>query len=72
MCGGAEERRCRSGGQVLNTLQGEYRDIRNPVKILDFPFPYTHVNPFPTDEALEEKVDTSFNEVFNTAAGFLK
>ena len=54
--------------EVLNTLKGEYRNICNEVEIMDFPFPYTHINPFPTDVAPEQSVDESFNEVFKKAA----
>jgi len=41
-------------------------------KLLDFSFPYTHENPFPTDCKLNSReVDDSFNCVFSTATGFL-
>lgn len=58
--------------EVLNALKGEYRDIATRVEILDFPFPYTHVNPFPIDEKLSKSVDAEFNEVFRIAAEHLR
>ena len=58
--------------EVLNTLMGEYRDICNQVEVMDFPFPYTHVTPFPTDGVSEWLVDASFDEVFKKAAEHLR
>jgi len=58
--------------EVLNTLMGEYRNICNPVEVLDFPYPYTHVNPFPTGEGYDEVVDDWFSEVFSKAADHLR
>ncbi len=54
--------------EVLNTLKGEYRDIDTQVEVLDFPFLYTHINPFPTGGMQEHLVEASFNEVFEKAA----
>ena len=54
--------------EVLNTLMGEYRDICNQVEVMDFPFPYTHATPFPTNGVPERLVDASFDEVFKKAA----
>jgi hypothetical protein len=54
--------------EVLNTLKGDYRDIGTQVEVMDFPFPYTHINPFPTDAGIEQLVDKSFIEVFEMAA----
>ena len=54
--------------EVLNTLKGEYRDIGTNVEVMDFPFPYTHVNPFPVKGLFDREVDASFNEVFKKAA----
>lgn len=58
--------------EVINTLKGDYRDIEIPVDVMDFPFPYTHVNPFPIDPAIERLVDKSFNIVFEKAAAYFK
>jgi hypothetical protein len=56
----------------LNTLQGTARDIPVPVKILDFPFPYTHENPFPLRDKFQHQVMEKFEEVFAMASDFLK
>lgn len=58
-------------GEILNTLQGSYRDIPVPVDVLDFPYDYSHVQPFPVNEALESEVDAAFSSVMNLAAGHL-
>jgi hypothetical protein len=54
--------------EVLNTLKGDYRDIGIQVKVMDFPYKYTHINPFPIDAAIEQLVDKSYTEVFEIAA----
>ena len=58
--------------EVMNTLQGDYRDIGTQVEVMDFQYPYTHINPFPEDIALEKLVDKSFNEVFERAATYFR
>jgi hypothetical protein len=57
--------------EVLNTLQGGYRDIPIPVEILQFPFPYNHMVPFPTAGARATDVDAAFEAVFERAAAHL-
>jgi hypothetical protein len=57
--------------EVMNALKGEYRDIGIPVKVLDFPYPYTHVNPFPTAEKIASEVTAEFDKVFGFAADHL-
>jgi hypothetical protein len=54
--------------EVLNTLQGGYRDIPIPVEILHFPFRYSHMVPFPTAGAPAPDVDAAFESVFARAA----
>jgi hypothetical protein len=54
--------------EVLNTLKGDFRDIGSTVEILDFPYPYTHINPFPLEGVPEECVNRSFDEIFDRAA----
>ena len=56
-------------GEVLATLQGSYHDIPIPVAVLDFPHPYSHVTPFPADEAHAPAVDDSFTRVMDLASG---
>ena len=58
--------------EVRNTLQGEDRDIPIRVDVKHFPFPYDHVTPFSPMPKYEAEVNAAFNEVFSTAAEFLK
>ncbi len=58
-------------GEVMNTLQGEYRDIPVPVEVLDFDHPATHITPFPLDTRLSDAVHASFDQVFQRIASFL-
>ncbi|MBI5646597.1 MAG: hypothetical protein HY962_06665 [Ignavibacteriae bacterium] len=57
--------------EVINTLQGDQRDIPCTVDVLDFPYPYTHVVPFPLQGAAEDDVNRCFDDVFDRAAGWL-
>ena len=57
--------------EVTNTLKGENRDIPVNVEVLDFPYPYDHITPFPAKKELEDAVDRSFNKVFEIAASHL-
>ena len=56
--------------EVLNTLQGEMRDIPIDVRVLDFPFKYSHVVPFPPS-APEPELSQAFDNVFAHAANHL-
>jgi len=42
------------------------------VEVMDFPFPYTHINPFPTGGMHERLVEISFDEVFRKAAAHFR
>ena len=43
------------------------------VKVTDFPYPYSHENPFPVfNTAMSNEVDRSFELVFNRAESFLR
>ncbi len=57
--------------EVLNTLQGDFRNIPLPVNILDLPFKHSHVNPFPPLSSLGSVVDEAFDQVFALAASHL-
>jgi hypothetical protein len=59
--------------KILTTMRGNDKLIPTNVDILDFPFEYSHENPFPTagkgiDDLL---VDKSFEDVFGRAGQFL-
>jgi hypothetical protein len=57
-------------GEVLNTLQGDFRNIAVPVQIMDFDYRYLHVNPFPEHGVPAGEVDRAFNRVFELAASY--
>lgn len=56
--------------EVMNTLQGAFRDIQIKVDTLDFDYAYTHENPFPLQERNLTVVNQSFNIFFNKVAAF--
>jgi hypothetical protein len=58
--------------EAINTLQGSLRDIPIPIEIMDFPFKYTHENPFPISPKLNEQVSEQFNIVFDKISNFLR
>jgi hypothetical protein len=58
-------------GEVLNTLQGEARDVPVRVRLFDFPFDCSHVVPFPLN-APEPALTQAFEQVFETAADHLR
>lgn len=58
--------------EIINTLQGKYREIPIRVDILDFPYKYKHEDPFPTVEKLRNETDEAFNSVFDSICTFLK
>jgi len=53
--------------EVLNTLNGDFRDVPIPVRILDFPSRCSHVNPFPIQKSIAGEVNESFDQVFDLA-----
>lgn len=58
--------------EVINTLQGDFRDIPITVHLKDFPYSYTHVAPFPHAKGeAASQVDRCFADVFDIAASFL-
>ena len=57
--------------EVLNTLRGTERSIPIEVKVIDFPFPYSHENPFPLADSHQSAVNAAIDQVFGMAAEFL-
>jgi len=57
--------------EVINTLQGDARDIPIRVHVKDFPYLYSHVMPFPFRHSLAPQLDECFDAVFDTAAAHL-
>lgn len=56
--------------EVINTLNGAYRDIDIPVDVLDFNYPYIHENPFPVTNKDAELINQSFHELFDKVGAF--
>jgi hypothetical protein len=54
--------------EVIHTLQGD--DRKTPIRVhsLDFPYPYSHINPFPIRRNIEAEVDAHFDQIFELAA----
>lgn len=58
---------------ILQTLTGSRKRNNIPMTVLDFPYPYSHENPFPTgNTALRPEVNAAFHQVFTGAARFLR
>ncbi|NOS84060.1 MAG: hypothetical protein HOP31_02870 [Ignavibacteria bacterium] len=57
--------------EVMNTLQGEMRDIKITVDIEDFPYPYSHVNPFSLAEKHSAETENAFVKIMDKASEFL-
>lgn len=55
-------------GEVLNTLKGDFRDLPAEVEVVDFPFDYTHITPFPLKSSIKSEVNEAFNTIFDMAA----
>lgn len=58
--------------EVINTLQGVNRDIPIKVDVLDFPYKYTHEDPFPALNNIKEQVTGQFIKTFDLVCDFLK
>jgi hypothetical protein len=57
---------------ILKTLWGTSSGNNIPISILDFPYPYSHENPFPLgNQEFRMKVDDAFLQVFKSASRFL-
>jgi len=56
--------------EVMNTLQGEMRDIEITVDIEDFPYPYSHVNPFSLAEKHSMETNNAFMKIIDKASEF--
>jgi len=51
-------------------LKGPYRDVPIGVDILDYPFPYSHMVPFPQTIKNAEEVDAHFSLTMAKMANF--
>lgn len=57
--------------EVINTLQGAFRNINISVDEMDFDYKYLHENPFPVNSKEPQKINRAFNQVFEKAGAFL-
>ncbi len=58
--------------EIKNTLQGIEGNIPVKVRVLDFPYPYRHEDPFPANKKYQVEVNKAFENTFNEMAEFLK
>lgn len=58
--------------EVINTLQGSRRDVPINIEILDYPYKYTHEDPFPALPKIADEVDKQFRYTFDKFVDFLK
>lgn len=58
--------------EVINTLQGSRRDVPINIEILDYPYKYTHEDPFPALPKIADEVDRQFRYTFDKFVDFLK
>lgn len=57
---------------IVKTLTGFKRGSKSQVEVWDFPFPYSHENPFPVfNNSLNFEVDKSFKRLITEASLFL-
>ncbi len=58
--------------EIVNTLQGAFRNINIKVDEFDFEFNYTHENPFPINNDDSLLIDENFKRVFDKVCDFLR
>jgi hypothetical protein len=57
---------------IVKTLNYKSHSLSSSVEVTDFPYPYTHENPFPLfDSILSHSVDSAFERLFAAASLFL-
>ena len=56
---------------VNNMLHGNSGNINTKVDVIDYPYPYNHVTPFPLVDKYKTLVNDSFKTTFDKAAQFL-
>jgi hypothetical protein len=56
---------------IIRTLRGKKKRVEVPVEVIDFPYSYSHEQPFPIgDDKIQSLVDRSFTVVFDKAVDF--
>ncbi|MEC4117751.1 DUF6051 family protein [Myroides phaeus] len=58
--------------EALNTLQGAYRTINIEVDVIDYPFNYSHMIPFPLTVKNADEVTEAFNLTMDKMVSFYK
>ncbi len=56
---------------TIPVLRGERKDIGIDAAVMDFPYPYSHIMPFPLQVKFEADVETALNAVLDRAAAHL-
>jgi hypothetical protein len=58
---------------IISTLKGQRGNLPPKVEILDFPYEYTHENPFPIkNELIQNEVSLQFKLIFDKVSEFLR
>ena len=56
--------------EALNSFKGGFRNINVDVEIMDFPFEYSHVVPFPLTKKNSKEITEAFHHFINSACRF--
>ncbi|MCK9236351.1 MAG: DUF6051 family protein, partial [Acholeplasmataceae bacterium] len=57
--------------EIINTLKGRENNIPIRVDILDYPYNYSHEEPFPVKENIKHEVTEHFKKTFDLVCDFL-
>lgn len=70
---GLQQDKVMPASAIMRTLKGEKLNLPTRVEIMDFPFAYSHETPFPIkNQNIDAQIDSSFRQVFEKFANFLK
>lgn len=58
--------------EALNSFKGGFRNIDVDVEIMDYPFEYSHMVPFPLSNKIKDDVNIAFNHFINSVCEFYK
>ena len=56
--------------EALNSFKGGFRNINVDVEIMDYPFEYSHMVPFPLTNKIQKEVTEAFQHFVNSASDF--
>ncbi len=57
--------------EIVNTLNGAFRNIQIKVDTIDFAFEYSHETPFPIKKNIALEIDAAYNDIFTRFSEFL-